>query len=59
MSRLKEVGGLPVVRIEDYQESKAYNMSDGAVEKINLPVSNVLKYILGDGSWFCVRPSGT
>ncbi|WJQ14612.1 phospho-sugar mutase [Geobacillus stearothermophilus] len=26
---------------------------------IDLPTSNVLKYILEDGSWFCLRPSGT
>ena len=24
-----------------------------------LPISNVLKYILEDGSWIAVRPSGT
>jgi phosphoglucomutase len=24
-----------------------------------LPVSNVLYYELRDGSWFCIRPSGT
>ncbi|MGD9604933.1 MAG: phospho-sugar mutase [Bacilli bacterium] len=27
--------------------------------KITLPQSNVLKYILNDGSWFVLRPSGT
>jgi phosphoglucomutase len=30
-----------------------------AKETIELPPSNVLKYYLEDGSWFCVRPSGT
>jgi phosphoglucomutase len=30
------------------------------IEKdIELPISNVLKFILEDGSWFVVRPSGT
>jgi phosphoglucomutase len=24
-----------------------------------LPAENVLKYNLADGSWFCLRPSGT
>jgi phosphoglucomutase len=24
-----------------------------------LPLENVLKYVLADGSWFCLRPSGT
>ncbi|MDF2885287.1 MAG: phosphomannomutase, partial [Clostridiaceae bacterium] len=27
--------------------------------EIKLPKSNVLKFILEDGSWFVVRPSGT
>ena len=26
---------------------------------MNLPSSNVLKYILEDGTWIAVRPSGT
>jgi phosphoglucomutase len=24
-----------------------------------LPLENVLKFVLEDGSWFCLRPSGT
>jgi phosphoglucomutase len=28
-------------------------------EKIDLPKSNVLKYTFTDGSWVCLRPSGT
>ncbi len=27
-------------------------------KEINLPKSNVLKYILEDNSWFIIRPSG-
>ncbi|MDX1771627.1 MAG: phospho-sugar mutase, partial [Planococcaceae bacterium] len=27
--------------------------------KLSLPKSNVIKYFLEDGSWVCVRPSGT
>ena len=33
--------------------------NDGSKEKLELPVANVLKYYLQDGSWFCLRPSGT
>lgn len=29
------------------------------IETIELPKSNVLKYLLEDGAWVCVRPSGT
>lgn len=55
----KEVGGIRVVRVEDYKLSKAYNVLEGAEEAIFLPTSNVIKFILEDGSWFVVRPSGT
>lgn len=56
----EQVGGIPVARIEDYAKSKAYHIQEGTTKKIDLPVSNVLKYILEeDNSWFCVRPSGT
>ena len=34
-------------------------LQDGHKEEIHLPKSNVLKYQLEDGSWFCLRPSGT
>ena len=55
----KQLNDVKVARIEDYLESKAYNLSEDKTEDIVLPVSNVLRYILADGSWFCVRPSGT
>lgn len=55
----KEVGGIRVVRVEDYKLSKAYKVLEGAEEAIFLPTSNVMKFILEDGSWFVVRPSGT
>ena len=28
-------------------------------DRHGLPLENVLKYLLEDGSWFCLRPSGT
>lgn len=53
------VGDTKVKRIEDYKLSKAYNVACGTEETILLPTSNVMKFILEDGSWFVVRPSGT
>lgn len=41
---------------EDYLQSTRVSST---VEVINLPKSNVIKYILKDGSWFVIRPSGT
>ncbi|MFK4309614.1 phosphoglucomutase [Bacillus sp. RC240] len=55
----KEVAGLTVVAVEDYKESIVTTLQDGNKEEIHLPKSNVLKYQLEDGSWFCLRPSGT
>lgn len=56
-SPLKEIAGLPVTQQEDYLTGIA-SAKDGE-RKINLPQSNVLKYILEDKSWVCLRPSGT
>ena len=53
----KEIGGLKVVSVEDYQTST--KTKDGVETAIDLPKSNVLKYYLEDGSWIAARPSGT
>lgn len=44
----EEIAGVSVAKVLDYGLGL-----DG------LPVENVLKYMLADGSWFCLRPSGT
>jgi phosphoglucomutase len=54
---LEQIGSFKIVAAEDYLKSVRYNL-DGH-EEILLPKSNVLKYILADGSWVCLRPSGT
>ena len=53
-----EFAGYKVVTLEDFQKSTR-TTNNGASEKIDLPKSNVLKYILEDGTWIAVRPSGT
>jgi phosphoglucomutase len=55
----KELAGVKVVVIEDYKESKSYNLMDNSISPIELPVSDVLRYTLEDESWFAIRPSGT
>ncbi|TYS60856.1 phospho-sugar mutase [Sutcliffiella horikoshii] len=54
-----EVGGYAVTAIEDYSTQERLVVETKAVEKMELPKSNVLKYFLEDGTWVCVRPSGT
>ncbi|SDI73471.1 phospho-sugar mutase [Alteribacillus bidgolensis] len=53
------ISGKSITIIEDYQTSERSFIKGGKKEKIELPVSNVLKYIREDGAWFCIRPSGT
>ncbi len=54
---IEVVNGLNVVAVEDYLTSQR---QEGLTETlIDLPKSNVIKYYLEDGSWFCLRPSGT
>lgn len=45
---IKEIGGHELVEVIDYQN-----------DETGLPKSDVLKYILSDGSWYVLRPSGT
>ncbi|HDX9580552.1 TPA: phospho-sugar mutase [Bacillus pseudomycoides] len=58
-NRPTEVTGLEVTIAEDYKASFRTKVKENATEEIELPKSNVLKYYLADGSWFCLRPSGT
>jgi phosphoglucomutase len=44
----QQINGIKVQELQDYLPGFA-----------GLPSENVLKYILADGSWFCLRPSGT
>ena len=54
-----EVAGVAINVAEDYKLSTRVNKVAGTTETINLPKSNVLKFILADDSWFVIRPSGT
>ncbi|NME06932.1 phospho-sugar mutase [Psychrobacillus sp. BL-248-WT-3] len=56
---ITEVAGIEVLSQEDYLSSVRTFTDGREQEKILLPSSNVLKYFLADGSWVCVRPSGT
>ena len=47
----REAAGLPVVLSEDY-------LSEAMIAK-GFPRSNMLRFVLCDGSWVAVRPSGT
>lgn len=55
----KSIADEKVVRADDYEKSLSFNLENGEKSKIILPISNVLCYILADGSSLIVRPSGT
>lgn len=52
-------GDSAVKAVRDYREKKRLDLDTGEETNLDLPVSNVLYYEMKDGSWFCIRPSGT
>lgn len=57
---LERLLDLSVVIREDYLQGKRTITGNGNKEEtIQLPKSNVIKYYFDDGSWVCLRPSGT
>ncbi|MBE9518286.1 MAG: phospho-sugar mutase [Bacteroidetes bacterium] len=55
----EKLNGSPVVTIRDYLEQTSIDCVSGAKTPIDLPKSNVLQFLLKDGSKISVRPSGT
>ena len=49
----------PLAIIEDYSTGYANNLKTGIQQSLDLPIANVLKFKLADGTWFAIRPSGT
>ncbi|KGL42252.1 phosphoglucomutase [Listeria newyorkensis] len=54
-----EMGGEKIAKVEDYQLSERHYIESDKKEAIDMSKSNVIKCFLEDGSWFCLRPSGT
>lgn len=55
----KTIHGTDVVQLLDYELQKGSNPQTGEEWTIALPKSNVLQFILADGSSISARPSGT
>ena len=55
----KTFAGLNINKIWDVEKGTITTVSDGSVEKLKLPVSNVLRFELDNDCWFAMRPSGT
>ncbi len=54
-----QLNGTSVIFIHDYLIQKTYDKINNTEKEIQLPKSNVLQFILIDGSKISVRPSGT
>jgi phosphoglucomutase len=55
----KTLVGTPVSALLDYEKREAKELESGKVTPISLPRSNVLQFVLKDGSKISARPSGT
>ncbi len=55
----KELAGVKVKKLLDYEKQEGRNLDDGTTFKLYLPKSNVLQYILEDDTVVSARPSGT
>jgi phosphoglucomutase len=55
----KTLAGSDVVQLLDYELKKGKNLKTGEEWPIKLPKSNVLQFVLADGSKISARPSGT
>lgn len=53
------LGGSAVVALRDIQIGELKDLVTGKSTKVDLPVSNVLQFMLADGSKITARPSGT
>jgi phosphoglucomutase len=55
----KKINGCRVVMLHDYLLQKSFDKLKGTETPITLPKSNVLQFLLEDGTKISVRPSGT
>lgn len=55
----KILAGSDVVKLLDYETRRGKNLKTGEEWEIKLPKSNVLQFVLEDGSKISARPSGT
>ncbi|QJX45418.1 phospho-sugar mutase [Hymenobacter taeanensis] len=53
------IAGLPVIELRDYKTGKIRDLRTGLETETGLESSNVLQFILEDGSKISARPSGT
>ena len=55
----KQLAGLDVVKVADYDSGTVKDVTTGSVTQTGLPKSNVLVFDLQQDTWVAMRPSGT
>jgi phosphoglucomutase len=55
----KNINGSAITQLLDYELRKGKDLQSGKEWEIKLPKSNVLQFVLADGSKISARPSGT
>lgn len=55
----KQVAGLEVVKVADYDNNTVKDLVTGTITETGLPKSNVLVFDLQQDTWVAMRPSGT
>lgn len=55
---LTQFGGIAVIQTQDFKQGLEFD-ANGKSSQLDFPASDVLKYMLEDGSWVAIRPSGT
>ena len=55
---VQDFAGVKIEETEDFAKDTK-TLADGTVEKLGMPDSNVLRYVLADETWIAIRPSGT
>ncbi|RYG34704.1 MAG: phospho-sugar mutase, partial [Chitinophagaceae bacterium] len=53
------INGSKVIELLDYKSGEGHSLVNGKRWKLTTPASNVLQFILEDGSKISARPSGT
>lgn len=56
---LDNIGTYEIIETRDYKNRFSFHHLTKFQEVTNLPEADVLYYLLEDGAWICIRPSGT
>ncbi len=56
---IRELGGIPIEKIDDYERKSGKLMADNKSYPLDLPRSNVLRFSFKGGGFVMARPSGT